>query len=160
VSDDLEQIKRLKARYFRYMDTKRWDDWATVFTADATLENRSARDEIVAGRDAIVAMVSKSLATMITVHHGHMPEIEVSSADSATGVWAMEDYLLSRPEPGQPSFTLHGYGHYYETYRKTEGRWQIATLRLTRLHVEQLQMPVTIGGVGASTAARFDALDE
>jgi len=35
---ELEAIKRLKARYFRCMDTKDWEGWADVFTEDASLE--------------------------------------------------------------------------------------------------------------------------
>ena len=34
---DIEAIKQLKARYFRLMDQKRWDDWALVFAKDAHL---------------------------------------------------------------------------------------------------------------------------
>ena len=35
---DIEEIKKLKARYFRLMDTKRWKEWANVFTDDARLQ--------------------------------------------------------------------------------------------------------------------------
>jgi len=31
---ELEQIKRTKARYFRFLDTKQWADWRTCFTED------------------------------------------------------------------------------------------------------------------------------
>ena len=31
---DIEEIKQLKARYFRLMDTKQWDEWADLFTDD------------------------------------------------------------------------------------------------------------------------------
>ena len=34
----VEEIKQLKARYFRFMDTKRWDEWADLFAEDAVLE--------------------------------------------------------------------------------------------------------------------------
>jgi hypothetical protein len=34
-----------------------------------------------------------------------------------------------------------GYGHYHEEYRKVEGDWRIARLRLTRLHVEGAEPP-------------------
>ncbi len=34
---DIEAIKRLKARYFRLMDQKKWDEWAMVFSTDAHL---------------------------------------------------------------------------------------------------------------------------
>ena len=35
---DIESIKQLKARYFRFMDTKQWDEWQWVFTEDARLK--------------------------------------------------------------------------------------------------------------------------
>ncbi|MBI0293347.1 nuclear transport factor 2 family protein [Streptomyces sp. PRKS01-29] len=28
-----------------------------------------------------------------SVHHGHMPEIEITGPDTASGIWAMEDLL-------------------------------------------------------------------
>ena len=31
---EIEQIKQLKARYFRLMDTKDWDAWRELFTDD------------------------------------------------------------------------------------------------------------------------------
>jgi hypothetical protein len=31
---------------------------------------------------------------------------------------------------------LTGYGHYTETYAKRDGAWRIATIKLTRLHVD------------------------
>ena len=31
---DIEQIKQLKARYFRYIDSKDWDSFAQLFTED------------------------------------------------------------------------------------------------------------------------------
>jgi SnoaL-like domain len=84
------------------------------------------------GGDAFVASVQRALADAVSVHHGHMPEIELTSSTSATGIWAMEDELWF-PE-GAPVRHLHGYGHYHETYRlEDDGRWRIATLRLERL---------------------------
>jgi hypothetical protein len=64
-----------------------------------------------------------------------MPEIELTSATTARGVWAMED-LIWWPEESRRK-TLHGFGHYHETYEKIDGHWLIKTLRLTRLKVDQ-----------------------
>jgi hypothetical protein len=60
-----------------------------------------------------------------------MPEIELTSATTATGVWAMED-MLRWPN----GMELHGYGHYHETYEKSDGRWRIRSTTLTRLRVD------------------------
>ena len=79
----------------------------------------------------MVASVSGVLEGVRTVHHGHMPEIEITSPTTATGIWSMED-MLRWPE-GSPIKAMHGYGHYLETYEKVDGAWLIATLELTRL---------------------------
>ena len=63
---------------------------------------------------------------------GHMPEIDIISPTEARGVWAMEALV----EAGNSSF--HGFGHYWETYRKEDGQWRIARLLITRLRFEQL----------------------
>lgn len=39
---DIEAIRQLKARYFRLMDQKRWDELRDVFTASRQLFPREA----------------------------------------------------------------------------------------------------------------------
>ena len=131
---EIEQIKQLKARYFRFMDTRQWDEWAEVFAEDCVMHvelGRGDPDEVYSGRDEIVRHVSSALKPTSTVHHGHMPEIELTGEDSARGIWAMYDYVTWNSERD-----LKGYGHYHETYTKRDGRWRILTLRLTRLRVD------------------------
>jgi len=139
----IEEIKALKARYFRCMDTKDWDGYAGVFATDATLDvsgemGAGTDGGIIAGRDAIVAFVRSAIDDVTTVHHGHMPEIDVASSTTATGIWAMEDSL--RWPEGAPIRGLHGYGHYHETYVQRDDRWFIAATKLTRLRVD-VEMP-------------------
>ena len=89
---DIEEIKALKARYFRTLDQRDWAGFGRVFAVDAVLEVPEA-DMVERGREAIVAAVSGALTGARTVHHGHMPEIEITGADTATGTWAMFDYV-------------------------------------------------------------------
>jgi hypothetical protein len=132
---DIEAIKQLKARYFRLMDTRRWTEWGSVFTADCHLRVEHEPGVIgtdVRGRENIVRGVQQALEGTRTVHHGHMPEIEVLGPTMARGVWAMFDFVSWGDERD-----LKGYGHYHETYRKSpSGHWQIASLLLTRLRVD------------------------
>jgi hypothetical protein len=79
-------------------------------------------------------MVRIVVGPVVTVHHGHMPEIEVTSPTTARGVWAMEDKL--RWPEGSPVRAMHGYGHYHETYERTQEGWRIKTITLTRLRVD------------------------
>ncbi len=127
---EIELVKQLKARYFRLMDQKRWDEWGNVFTENATLQYGPNPGDIFEGRKGIIEGLSVILKDSVTVHHGHMPEIEITSKTTATGIWAMFDYVE------MPGLTLNGYGHYEEEYIKEDGQWKIKNLRLTRLRVD------------------------
>jgi uncharacterized protein (TIGR02246 family) len=135
---DIETIKQLKARYFRTLDQKDWNGFGQVFAPDAVLELPEV-DMVVNGRDAIVASVSGFLTGTRTVHHGHMPEIEILDASTARGTWAMFDYVewSSGSEPAE-RVGLQGYGHYVEEYVSEDGQWRIARSRLERLRVDPL----------------------
>ncbi|HVJ99163.1 MAG TPA: nuclear transport factor 2 family protein [Acidimicrobiia bacterium] len=126
--DDVEAIKQLKARYFRTMDTKDWPGMRAVFTDDVVMDTSESGGGVITGADEFIAFLSETLADVVTVHHGHMPEIEITSPTTATGIWSMED-MLRWPN----GMELHGYGHYHETYAKTDEGWRIASTKLTRL---------------------------
>lgn len=129
--EDIEQIKQLKARYFRLIDTKQWQAWGELFSEDVHVVYQGPHPEIrCEGRAELVARVSAALAQAVTVHHGHMPEIELTSPTTATGIWAMFDIVRS------PRLNFRGYGHYEEEYVKQAGTWRIKKLLLTRLHCE------------------------
>ncbi|MCU1372900.1 MAG: hypothetical protein JWO68_186 [Actinomycetia bacterium] len=137
--DDIEAIKQLKARYFRGMDTKQWDLMREVFAPDVHVDMEAEGGGIHTDRDAFMAMLVESIGDVTTVHHGHMPEITITSPTTASGTWAMEDKL--RWPEGAPIKAMHGYGHYHETYEKgADGQWRIKTLTLTRLRVD-FEMP-------------------
>ena len=136
--DDIEAIKQLKARYFRTMDTKDWDAMRLVFSDDLVMDTTDSGGTVVTGADNCMAFIKRALADVITVHHGHTPEIELSSATTAAGIWAMEDML--RWSDGRE---LHGYGHYQESYEKIDGSWHIKTLKLTRLRLDFSEPPST-----------------
>jgi hypothetical protein len=133
---EFEAIRQLKARYFRFLDGKRWSEWGELFTEDAVLDTTDdAADAVVHGRDAIVARVSRTLEGVLTVHHGHMPEIRITGPDRARAIWSMEDYLEFPGDP--PARIIHGRGHYHEEYVKgADGRWRIHSLKLRRLWLE------------------------
>ena len=138
----IEEIKQLKARYFRCIDTKAFEELRTVFAEDAVFDFREAlHDPLlgyaegvdptppVEGLDNIVDAVGDALKVAQSVHQGHMPEIELTSDTTAKGIWPMEDYVLNG------DFEFRGYGHYRETYEKTPDGWRIKTSLITRLRV-------------------------
>lgn len=133
--EDIEAIKQLKARYFRCMDTKQWDAMLEVFAEDVRVDMEKEGGGIQTDREAFMSMLRLNVEDVTTVHHGHMPEITLTSPTTAAGIWAMED-MLRWPE-GAPIKAMHGYGHYHETYEKgADGQWRIKTMTLTRLRVD------------------------
>ena len=129
--DDLEAIKQLKARYFRTMDTKDWGAMRSVFADDPVIDTSESGGGVVEGAEEFMTFLRETLADVVTVHHGHMPEITLTSATTATGIWAMED-MLRWPN----GMELHGYGHYHETYERVGDEWRIKTSTLTRLRMD------------------------
>jgi hypothetical protein len=135
----LERIRQVKARYCRYIDTKQWQRLPSLFADDCRFEGLGSAP---AGADVatFVSGVSTRLNNTISVHHCHMPEITLTSATSARGIWAMEDYVewqdgsTVKETPGHRGF--YGFGHYEEEYRIDAGEWKISFLRLTRLRID------------------------
>ena len=127
---EIEAIKQLKARYCRYLDAKDWAAWRGIFTDDFFSDTSQAGGKVIEGADEFVAFTHASLGkpSQVTAHQVHAPEIELLSATTARGVWALEDVV--RLAPG---VTLRGYGHYHETYEKIDGQWRIKSSTLTRL---------------------------
>ena len=137
-----EAIKDVKARYCHHIDLKEWDDYANLFTEDATLDvdqSVSTRGRApnpqpqFIGRAAIRAFMPQLLDNADTVHQVHTPIIELTSATTAKAIWAMEDIVK------MPGFHLEGRGHYRETYRLADGKWRIASLHLTRTWLDILE---------------------
>jgi len=135
-SADLAAIARLKARYFRAIDTKDWGLLADVFTEDARIDVSEDGGGTVEGRDRIVESISSVLEGVVTVHHGHMPEIDLLGPDEAAAVWAMDDHLV-----WPDGSSLRGAGHYHERCRRVDGEWRIASFRLTRLRLDHQPGP-------------------
>ncbi|HIF10366.1 MAG TPA: nuclear transport factor 2 family protein [Sneathiellales bacterium] len=137
--DDLEAIRQLKARYFRLMDTREWDRWGDCFTEDisavyegAPRANADQPTEIaIDGRDTLLEGVRGLMVGAISVHQGFMPEIELTSATTAHGIWAMFDNVIL------PTCNFKGWGHYHEDYVKVDGQWKIKKIHLTRLNTQE-----------------------
>ncbi|GAB5451034.1 MAG: nuclear transport factor 2 family protein [Halioglobus sp.] len=125
----IEDIKRLKARYFRALDSRQWDEFSECFTSDLVADFRGAPGTLSEGRDTFIASLRDVLGDAPTVHHGHSPEIDIYDDNNASGIWAMDDCV------DLPGLSLRGWGHYHEQYRREAGQWRISSTRLTRLRL-------------------------
>ena len=119
---EIEAIKRLKYKYLRCLDTKAWDELAECFSEDATCAY-DAGVHTFQGRDEIMRFLEGALgrASMLTMHHVHHPEIEMTSEDAANGRWYLEDCVIDT----QNNTTLRGTAFYRDEYVKIGGDWKI-----------------------------------
>jgi hypothetical protein len=122
----LEEIRRVKHRYLRCVDLKRWDELADTFTPDATADYGTpalGKPIRLAGREAIVAFLRERLGPdIITVHFASQPQIDIDG-DAATGTWCFEDTVIAT----EYRVVITGAAFYEDRYaRGPDGRWRIA----------------------------------
>ena len=135
VIEDIEAIKKLKAKYFRCVDKKLWEEMETVLTEDAVADYGMGI-ELLQGRKAIMEFLKKNLArdSMISVHQGHNPEIEITSDTTARGVWVLNDRLII-----QTIATSSGWRYYEDEYVKVNGEWKKKSTKITNILEEWTQ---------------------
>jgi hypothetical protein len=135
VLEDIEAIKRLKYRYWRCLDLKRWDELAGCFTPDATVDYSEGKYRFQ-GVEAIIGFLSKSLgwaSGSIGSHHGHHPEIELTSPTTARAVWALDNYLFN---PGQQR-NVRIAAFYEDDCVKVNGAWKLRHVGYTYVYHEE-----------------------
>jgi hypothetical protein len=134
----IEAVRVTKARYFRYIDQKRWAEFPSLFvedvhvdvTDDTAMMGLDPARGITIGRDRFARNVARRLDGVQTVHHGHMQEIEVLDERRASAITAMFD-RLEFPDGRVQT----GFGHYEEEYALDAGAWRIARMELRRLRI-------------------------
>lgn len=134
--ESIEEIRNLKARYFRCVDLRLWDEFADLFTDDLQVNFAESTSD-PKGKSEFLASVARHFVTGYSVHHGHVPEIEIVDDTHATGIWPMYDRVESPTDSGYVSH--EGWGHYTESYRRCDdGKWRIHRSKLTRIRREIL----------------------
>ncbi len=130
---EIEAIKRLKYTYCRCLDEKRWDEMAQCLTEDATSAYGDGQYSF-SGRTAIMQFLRDALAGhhMITAHRVHQPEIDLTSATTATGIWALDDVVIET----NANFVIRGSAFYRDEYVKIGGQWKIRHTGYQRLYEE------------------------
>jgi hypothetical protein len=136
----IEEIKKVKARYFRFIDTGDNEGFVEQFTEDMHWVLLDVAGEVqvdLHGRAEMAAFLAPQTDARshgFSVHHGHTPEIDIIDDRTAKGIWAMSDYIR------MPGMNIYGCGHYHETYRLCDdGVWRISECLVTRLNIDMLE---------------------
>jgi hypothetical protein len=131
----IEDIKLLRAKYCRSIDSHTFDRLREVLTEDFLLDmSPTARvlgTEVkpISGRETVIGMMHKAFAPLeMLLHIVTIPEIEFQDEGRATGVWRQETFVKeNRPE--LPGLGL-AYATVFDTYRKEPEGWRIASVRV------------------------------
>lgn len=133
IAEDIEAIKRLKHKYFRCLDSKLWDELAECFTEDATTSYTDGKYSF-RGVEAIIEFLKKSLGadTVISMHQGHQPEIDITSETTAKGIWTSEAGLIITDR----NVSTREVNFYHDEYVKVGGQWKMKHTGYKRLFEE------------------------
>jgi len=125
---DIDEIKRVKYRYLRALDTKHWDEFAGTLTEDITGDYGDRLH--FTNRSELVDYMRSSLgAGWITEHRVTHPEITVDG-DEATATWYLQDRVIA----AEFNFMLIGAAFYHDRYRRTDDGWKISATAYDRTY--------------------------
>ena len=129
---DLEEIRILKHRYFRAIDTGDAALLATVFTQDVTIDYRGgAYRARLQGKENMLDFIGSAFnSDIVAQHQGHSPEIGFTGHDTAEGLWYLEDRFID-PERQQDTV---GTALYRDRYRRESDGWKIAHSEYDRVY--------------------------
>jgi hypothetical protein len=125
--EDRIEIESLMKRYCLFFDTKRADDLALLFTAEAKIDY-GPEVEPIRGRERLREMVSSGMATRFesTNHQICNEVVTFIDRDSATGT----SHLYAWHKYYDSDVIGHLYGGYrYRFVRESDG-WRISDLKL------------------------------
>lgn len=134
----VEQVKQLKHRYCRLLDTKRFDELGELFVEDGTASYGGGAVTL-AGRADIVAFLHRAMGSrrILTSHLVGHPEIELVSPQRATGSWALQDVVLHEGH----AVVIRGASYYEDRYVHTPSGWRIEHTGYKRLYEELAPRP-------------------
>lgn len=134
----IEAIKRLKYVYLRAVDTHDWSLLESTLSEDVvarydggkySYDNRKALIDGLRGH-----MDSPSV---ITMHNGHHPEIELISETEAKGKWYLQDLVFNKEQ----NWMLFGTAIYTDHYKQVDGQWKICHTEYARI-METINAPI------------------
>jgi hypothetical protein len=99
MKDDLvlmNLIRDRKAKYCRFVDTKQWEDLATLLVEEPRLRFFDTEGALLYEFDSTekwIGVMKDYLKGAQTIHQVHNSEIEIISDNEVRAIWSMEDDL-------------------------------------------------------------------
>jgi hypothetical protein len=153
----LEDIRILKHRYFRGIDTADMTLLSTLFTEDVKVDYRGGTYRVrLEGRENMLEFLANSFHSgAIAMHHGHMPEITLTGDETADGIWYLEDIFINIENQ---SHTI-GSALYRDQYVREDATWRIARTEYDRVF-EMIQPLSVEANITSHHLARYGRKSE
>lgn len=141
--NDIEEIKELKGRYFRALDSKDWP--ALEATLSPNVHTGYSNGTLVFnGPKEVTGFFEKSMPkSQITLHQGHTPDFEFESDTEAIGHWYLQDNLIFCKGNQYEGTQIQGSAFYTDKYEKIDGKWLIVETGYVRVYEEMFQRDST-----------------
>ncbi|MGO3327779.1 nuclear transport factor 2 family protein [Gordonia sp. (in: high G+C Gram-positive bacteria)] len=129
----IESIKSLKHGYWRACDAKDPEGFEDSFISEGAVIDYGplgsfddVKPVVEVFRNVACAKVDGRY-TVLDMHHGSHPEIELTAHDTAVGRWSLRFRQVNTVERTE-TVTI---GEYDDEYRFTDGAWRISVSRFT-----------------------------
>ena len=140
---DIEELKELKGKYFRCLDSKLWAELETTLSPNIVTSYSDGK-LVFHGPKEVAGYFAQSMPdTEVTLHQGHTPEFEFESDTVAYGHWYLQDNLIFGPENQYSGTQIQGSAFYTDKYEKVDGKWYILETGYVRVYEEMFQRDAT-----------------
>lgn len=133
---DIEEIRQNKAKYYRSIDSKQWNDLRETVSED--FKTAFFGGKIVCnGVEEFVAFLKKSNPeTTVSLHMAYIPEITIDSETEAHGRWYLRDSTIVNDGS---NYIVQGASFHMDKYEKRDGKWLITEIKSERTFEEMYQ---------------------
>lgn len=124
--EDLEAIRRLKARYLNACDSQDPEAAKSCFAAGEVLIDMG-HVGVLKDREAFAQLYAAAGCQpfILDMHHGANPEIDFFDDTHARGLWALEYRNINTRDKSVTFISLL----YHDEYAKLDGEWKITKSR-------------------------------
>ena len=134
ILEDVEAIKKVKAKYWYCLERKLWDKLPEVFAEGVIDYLGDGQIGCQGKKDVVKHLVDLLDKGGVNLHRGHSPMIEITSETTATGKWDMYVYMEFDPRAKRGH---EQWGSYEDEYVKEDGKWKIKSWKFNCARIEQ-----------------------
>ena len=132
--EDIEQIRQIKYKYWRGIDTADIDLLRGILADDIKVDYLGGTYRWqIEGKDKMLAAIAAAFNPQVaSCHTGHHPEITVLTDTTAEGTWTLTDVFINLAD----KIRTTGAALYRDKYVKVGGKWLISVTTYERLYEE------------------------